>query len=66
MTRFRAEPAREVQPFAGRAVCLNCRRTFSVADGRVVTFYVEGEVLGFVCKACVSAEARKLLGTTRA
>lgn len=66
MTQFRAEFVAQVSPVTGHTVCLNCRREFTVADARVVTFYAEGEVLGFVCSACVSAEARKLLGTTRA
>ena len=60
MTRFRAEPVSRHLPFTRQAVCLNCRRAFT-ADTRIVTFYVEGEPVGFVCNACVSSEARELL-----
>jgi hypothetical protein len=66
MTRFRAETVNGHPPFAGHTVCLNCRREFIVAEGRVVTFYAEGEPVGFVCNACVSSEARELLRSKKA
>jgi hypothetical protein len=61
MTRFKAETLIGQAPVTGRTVCLNCRREFSAADGRVVTFYAEGEAVGFVCSGCVTSEARELL-----
>ena len=60
MTSLRAEPASRHVPFGRRSVCLNCERAFTV-EARVVTFYVGTELVGFVCSACVSSEARALL-----
>ena len=65
MTSFRAEPVSRHLSTAQQAMCLNCRRAF-VPKSRIVTFYVEGEVVGFGCVACVSAEARELLASKRA
>ena len=65
MTNFRAEPVSRYFPSAPHAVCLNCRRAIT-PDGRVVTFYAEGEPVGFVCNACVSSESRALLRSKRA
>ena len=59
MTRFWAEPVSQHLSFTQR-VCLNCQREFT-ADARIVTFYAEGERVGFVCDGCVSSEARELL-----
>lgn len=59
MTRFRAEPASQYLSIKQR-VCLICQREF-IADGLIVTFYAEGEPVGFVCGGCVSPEARELL-----
>lgn len=60
MTCFRAEPVSRHLPFTRQPVCLACRCEFT-ADARIVTFYAEGERVGFVCSACVSSEARGLL-----
>ena len=65
MTNFSADTVSRHQPFTRPTVCLNCGRAF-IADTRVVTFYAEDEVVGFVCSACVSAEARELLGSKKA
>ena len=65
MTHFRAEPVTRHQPLTRTTVCLNCSRAFT-ADTRVVTFYAENEVVGFVCSACVSADARELLASKKA
>lgn len=61
MTRFRAETVDGQQPCAVGTVCLNCGREFIVAGRRIVTFYAEGELVGFVCSGCISSEARALL-----
>ena len=59
MTRFRAEPVSQYLSIKQR-VCLNCQREF-IADARIVTFYAEGEPVGFVCGGCVSSDAREQL-----
>ncbi len=60
MTCFRAEPVSQHLPFTRHPICLSCRREFT-AVARIVTFYVGGELVGFVCSGCVSSEARELL-----
>ena len=60
MTHFRAEPVSRRFPIARHAVCLNCGRAFT-ADTRIVTFYAEDELVGFVCSACISSQAREVL-----
>jgi len=64
MTNFSADPVSRHQLFSRPTVCLNCGCGFT-ADTRIVTFYAEDEPVGFVCSACVSAEARELLGSKR-
>ena len=44
----------------GEVGCLTCRRSL-VGEGRAIVFYIAGEDVGLVCRACVSAEARDLL-----
>ena len=65
MTNFRAEPVSRHFPSAQHAECLNCRRAITPEE-RIVTFYAEGEPVGFVCSACVSSEARELLRSKKA
>ena len=60
MTCFRAEPVSRCTLLPRRPVCLNCQHEFA-ADVLIVTFYAEGEPVGFVCSRCVSSEARELL-----
>ncbi len=58
-------PVALLDELAQHAVCLNCRRAIT-PDGRVVTFYAEGEPVGFVCTACVSSGCRALLRSKKA
>lgn len=60
MTCFRPQPASQHRGRVLEGGCLNCHRALA-GEGRTIAFYVEGEVVGLVCCACVSAEARDLL-----